>query len=118
MDKEQRRNKRKKEENWVDINIISEKHNPDNSTFTAFSEDISLGGMKIITDQQFKVNTLLNLKITLQKSRRIIFMRARVRWVKKDMEKELYEMGVEFIDASPNRLMILISHLYSAAQDQ
>jgi hypothetical protein len=34
------------------------------------------------------------------------------------MEKDLYEMGVEFVDASPNRLMILISHLYSAAKDE
>ncbi len=117
MDKERRRNKRRKEENWVEIDQVSDKRNPSGATITAFSEDISLGGMKIITDQKYQVNELLNLKISLRNSRRIIFMRGRVRWIKRQMEKDLYEMGIEFVDASPNRLMILISHLYSANQD-
>jgi len=114
MDKERRRNKRKQEENWVEIELISEDSNNQKESVTAFSEDISLGGMKIVTDDEFPVDALLNLKINLRKSRRIIFMRGRVRWVRKHEEKDLYEMGVEFVDASPNRLMILISHLYSA----
>lgn len=118
MDKERRRNKRKEEENWVEIDRVSDKRNPEKETVTAFSENISLGGMKIITDHKYQVNTLLNLKISLRNSRRIIFMRGRVRWIKRQMEKDLYEMGVEFVDASPNRLMILISHLYSATKDE
>jgi c-di-GMP-binding flagellar brake protein YcgR len=118
MDKEKRRNKRKKEENRVEIERVSDKHNSSGETIAAFSEDISLGGIKIITDQKFQVNSLLNLKISLRSSRRIIFMRGRVCWIKRQMEKGLYEVGVEFIDTSPNRSMILISHLYSVLKDQ
>ncbi len=117
MDKERRRNKRKKEENRVEIECLSDKLKPQGEPIIAFSDDISLGGIKIITDQKLPVNSLLNLKINLRKSRRIIYMRGRVRWIKKQMGKDLYEMGVEFVDTAPSRLMVLISHLYSASAD-
>lgn len=118
MKKEDRRKqKRKIEENKVEIELLSDKKNSSgpNQTY-AFTKDISLDGAKIQSDAFFSVNSLLRMKLNLSQSRKTLVMRGRVKWVR-ERHDDVNEIGVEFEEAMPDEFLTLISHLYGVSNE-
>ena len=110
---EKRREKRKEEENKVTISTVS-KHKSQEilNNIYALTKDLSRSGVKIQTDANLKINTLLKIELALAKSRRLITVIGKVKWIKQLYGNEVFEVGVEFVDTPPDRVMALIEHLY------
>lgn len=117
MKKENRRKqKRRIEENKVEIELLSDKKNsPSQTQSFAFTKDISLDGVKIQSDAFFPVDSLLRMKVTLSQSRKTLVMRGRVKWVR-ERPNDVYELGVEFEKDMPDEFITLISHLYGVSK--
>lgn len=70
----------------------------------SFTEDLGAGGMRIFCSQDFKIDTLLLLKIYLPLEKEPIEAKARVIWSRqshfldKNTEEKNYDVGVEFIE--------------------
>jgi hypothetical protein len=108
-----RRDRRKAEENKVTISIVSKlKSNEIIDNIYALTKDISLSGVKIQTDADLPINTLLKIELALAKSHRLISVIGKVKWVKQLYGNEVFEVGVEFVDTPPDRAMALLEHLY------
>lgn len=115
--KERRREKRKIEEDLVIIEYF-----PDNGSATtkkhgAMTQDLSIGGARMLTDKFFPVGTPFQITLTLRKTKQQVRVRGKVKWVKEDPESELFEIGVEFLHNISKTVLSLISHLYGQAQD-
>jgi hypothetical protein len=110
---EKRKEKRKYEENKVNISIVS-KHKKQKiaDNIYALTKDISMNGVKIWTDTDLQINTLLKIEMALTKSHRLISVIGKVKWSKKKFGNEVFEVGVEFVDTPPDRVMALLIHLY------
>lgn len=110
---EKRRDKRIKEENELHLKVISSPGDiGGNRSFSPLTKDISLGGLRIQADTHLPVDTLARIELSLPKIKKIIKVRARVRWIKGLEDDEAYEMGLEFIDTSPDVITALLGHLY------
>jgi c-di-GMP-binding flagellar brake protein YcgR len=111
--KDRRRDPRVREENKVVLTVI-----PNGSTqgtkqtYYSLTKDISMGGIRIMTDAPLAVDARVKLEITLSKSRKSIQAVARVRWVKDLFEKDVYDMGLEFVEIGSADELALIDHLY------
>jgi c-di-GMP-binding flagellar brake protein YcgR len=78
----------------------------------AFTYDLSLGGARIHSKERFETGALLRLRIELVRSRDIVNVEGRVRWVRPGADGEQYEMGVEFDHAAPQAFMSLMKNLH------
>jgi len=108
---EKRREKRLDEENKVVLRVLAE-DGQEKQSFYSFSRDISVGGLRIMTDSPLPVKTKLKIEIALSESKKVISGLAEVRWVKSLFEDEVYEMGLEFIDLDPQSKVFLLEHIY------
>ena len=110
---EQRKDKRIKEENKLVLHVISSSENFDKKkTYSPLTKDISLGGLRIQSDTCFPVDTEAKLELPLPKIKKIIKVRAKVVWIKSLYEDDVFEMGLEFMDTSPDIITSLLGHLY------
>ncbi|MBN1223782.1 MAG: PilZ domain-containing protein [Candidatus Aminicenantes bacterium] len=57
-------------------------------------------------------NLVFEIKLHSKKLRKVIAVRANVRWVKCLYDDEKYEIGFEFVDSPVDVIMNLIDHLY------
>jgi c-di-GMP-binding flagellar brake protein YcgR len=114
--KERRRDPRIREENKVVLTLVSDaaaqgaKH-----AYYALTKDISMGGIRIMTDAPLAVDSRVHVEITLSKSRKSIKALARVRWVKDLFGKEVYDVGLEFVEVDHDDQLVLIDHVYGKA---
>jgi Tfp pilus assembly protein PilZ len=111
--REKRKESRKKEENKITI----APHYPDSpsqeeKTVLAFTQDISPGGVRVITDTPFPVGTDVEIKIVLSRTRDVIDLYGKVRWASNISGEDLFEMGIEFMDVDRNKSMLLLKHIY------
>ena len=114
--RERRRDPRIKEENKVILTLLGEgEERNSGESFYSLTKDISVGGIRIMTDAPLTVGGRVALEITLAKSRLRVRAVARVRWVKELFGKEVYETGLEFEDLDPATEMALIDHVYGKA---
>ncbi len=111
MTMEKRREKRLDEENKVVIHVFPENEQPEES-FYSFSKDVSVGGLRIMTDQPLPVKSRVRLEIVLSESKKLITGTAEVRWVKSLFDDEVFEMGLEFIELNPQSKVHLLEHVY------
>ncbi len=111
MNRERRKEKRINEENRVRIELPGAAPGAEGSAVNAFTQDISLGGAKIITDTGIEVGSEIKLIITLSRTKNVVKLRAVVRWVKQ-IETGIYELGIEFQHGVPASVLTLINHLY------
>ena len=81
------------------------------------SKDLSLSGCRIQCHTFIPVNTLLRIESSLRKTGRVITALGRVRWVKSVYGDELYEMGIEFVEASPEVIRILEDYIKESIVD-
>ena len=109
--REKRREKRLDEENKVILKIIPEK-NEREEIFYSLTEDISPGGLRIITDKPFPVKTKLKVEIVLPDEKKVIEGLVEVRWIKNRPEGEIYEMGLEFVELDGQNKIHLLEHVY------
>jgi c-di-GMP-binding flagellar brake protein YcgR len=111
--RERRRESRVCEEDKVVIELLTNGRTPeDKSTINALTKDISPGGVRIMTNMLLPVDTLLKMEIVLSQRRRRVHTVGVVRWARSVYEEELFEMGVEFSQISPEDKMLLLEHTY------
>jgi uncharacterized protein (TIGR02266 family) len=108
---EKRREKRLDEENKVVLQVISENEQTGES-FYAISRDISVGGLRVMTDSPLPVKTRVKLEVALSDSKKLISGISEVRWVKSLFEDEVFEMGLEFVELDPQSRVYLLEHVY------
>jgi uncharacterized protein (TIGR02266 family) len=108
---EKRREKRLSEENKVVLQVVSENENLEES-FYSFSRDISVGGLRIMTDSPLPVKTRVKLEIALSDSKKLVSGIAEVRWIKGLFDDEVFEMGLEFVELDPQSKVFLLEHVY------
>ena len=114
---ERRREKRKIEEDLVTIEYFPDNGSATKNKHSALTQDLSIGGTRILTDKFFPVGTPFQVTLTLRRTRQKIKIRGKVQWVREVSESELYEIGVEFLHNVSKTVLSLISHLYGQVQD-
>jgi PilZ domain-containing protein len=113
MVNEKRREQRRREENKVSLELFAEEKNSrKNVSVNALTHDISLSGARLLCDATFPVGTPMKIQITLSRTHKLVNLEGKVRWVKDVQDGELFEMGVEFIHTLPNKVMVLLQHLF------
>jgi hypothetical protein len=109
---ERRREKRKKE-----INRISIEYLPEGQIYRSkkvnfgLTEDLSLCGIKILTDKFFPIDKVMKLSLSLGRNYETIYLIGKVKWAKSRGE-EAYEIGLEVVDTFEKSIRILTGHLY------
>ena len=107
---EKRKDERFKEEKKVVVEFYpgGKELRPNNVTY-ALTRDISEGGVKLLTDRYFSVGTLLKITMSLSRSRQIVNVVAKVRWVQNFYTSDLYEMGIEYMHEIPESVKTMMS---------
>jgi Tfp pilus assembly protein PilZ len=113
-----RKEKRIAERNSVIIKSVGDGKGPyANLGANAYTYDLSLGGTRLCTEQEFAVGTVIRIVIELAKTCQIIQVDGEVKWVKKNDADGLYEIGVEFLHNISQTILTLIRHLYGAGSE-
>jgi c-di-GMP-binding flagellar brake protein YcgR len=111
--KERRRDPRIKEENKVVLTVIPNGNaQGPKEVYYSLTKDVSVGGFRIMTDAPLAVDSRVKVEISLGKSRKRIQAVARVRWVNELFGKDVYDMGLEFVELDPDTELTLIDHIY------
>ena len=111
---EQRRgDSRISEEDRVQVEILSGE-NPfaQIPPINALTKDISPGGVRIMSGVKLEAGTRVRLEIILSGRRRLIKVKSVVRWSRSVYEEELFEMGIEFSELTPDDRVSLLEHVY------
>ncbi len=115
---EKRKEKRVEEEIKVAIKLLPEdKYQHDKNIVYALTKDISSGGVKIVTDKMLPIDTLLKIELTLTKMRKLVEANAKVRWVGRLYDDDVFEMGLEFVDTPPESVMLLLEYIYGLEKE-
>ena len=118
MEQEKRREKRKQEEQEVELEVCKDtasQQQVNYDKFTAFTENLSLNGVKVKSSKYYPVDTVLKIRLPLLK-KKSISLRGKVRWVKNIKEEKKFGMGIEFMDTLPAEFIALMEHLYGASK--
>jgi c-di-GMP-binding flagellar brake protein YcgR len=111
--REKRRDSRIDEEDKVLIELLTNGRPPaDKTIINALTKDVSPGGVRLLTDVLLPVNTLLKMEIVLSQRRRQVHAMGVVRWAHSMYEEEMFEIGIEFTQISPDDKMLLLEHTY------
>ena len=112
-----RKDKRFEEKNKVVIHYALEGHEAKSGTgIKAITQDISLGGARIIAPKSYPVDTVMRIEINLSKSRQIVKIDGIVRWSRLSSGGKTHELGVEFLHKISKSVLSLIRHLYGEDQ--
>lgn len=112
-DEERRRDSRIKEEDKVVIELLTNGQPPAEKTIlNALTKDISPGGVRLTTNMLLPLNTLLKVEVVLSRRRRVIQATGIVRWARTIYDEEMFEIGIEFTQISPDDKMLLLEHTY------
>lgn len=110
---ERRRDSRVKEEDKVVIELLTNGRPPAEKTvLNALTKDISPGGVRLTTNMLLPVNTLLKMEVVLSRRRRVVQAMGIVRWARTVYDEEMFEIGIEFTQISPDDKMLLLEHTY------
>jgi uncharacterized protein (TIGR02266 family) len=116
---EKRKEKRIEEEIKVAIKLLPEdKYQHDKNVVYALTKDISSGGVKIVTDKMLPIDTILKIQLTLAKMRKLVEATAKVRWVNRLYDDDVFEMGLEFIDTPAESVMLLLEYIYGLEEEE
>lgn len=116
--KERRKEIRVEEESRITLRLVSERKLPNGKKICyALTKDVSAGGVKILTDTLLPINTLLKIEFPLARAHKLVSVIGKVKWVKSLYNKELFEMGLEFVDTSPEDIMSLLEHIYKGKEE-
>ncbi len=68
-------------------------------TKSAQAVDLSKGGMSLIVEEYCKPQSIILVKFYIEEIE--LFVRAKVKWIKKDQSKNRYTIGINFLELSP-----------------
>lgn len=68
--------------------------------------------MNLLCATFFPEGSMLQIKLTLSKSRKILNLKGQVRWIRDVQDGEVFEMGVELMETLPQKTLILIEHIF------
>jgi Tfp pilus assembly protein PilZ len=108
---EKRKDQRLREEKKVVIEFYPEGKDfrPKNVTY-ALTRDISEGGQRLLTDRYFPIGTLLKITLSLSRTRQIVNVVAKVRWVTNFHTSDLFEMGIEYLHEIPESVLSMMKN--------
>lgn len=75
------------------------------------TQDLSLGGVRFISDNFIPMHAILKLEIKLMDTLSMINAVARVAWIREIFDDENFEVGAEFMDINKEDLRLLNEHL-------
>ena len=111
--KEKRKEKRVFEEDKIVLDLIPEGNVPGSAeTYSSLTQDISAGGVRIVTDSPLAVDSNVRFEIALAKTRRLINGTGKVRWLNRLFEDRAFEAGIEFVELGPEGLGAILEHVY------
>jgi Tfp pilus assembly protein PilZ len=85
----------------------------------SFPYDISGGGLRLVVEEEMPVQAQLDLKIYRAGDSRPIFAKGKVVWMKRLGKRNLFHVGVEFIDIEPgDRVRMMLKQLYGVLQER
>ncbi len=94
------------------IDLVSkDKIDSSNKSSFAISEDISICGIKILSETIFPIDSQLRIQLSLARAKKTVNMTGQVRWVK-SLDEKLHEIGIEILDTSMENIKILFEYLY------
>lgn len=112
---ERRKDPRMSEENRVLIELIPEDApSIEKKVCYAITKDTSAGGVKVLTDILFPVDSRLKIKLSLPGSDKTFSATGKIRWGKAVEEEDKFEMGVEFLQSPPEDFLSLLEHIYKS----
>lgn len=116
-DSDKREAMRIREETKVSITLLSKDLVPPGKTFSYnLTKDISLKGLKIHANTFLPINASLKIELPLTKPVKMICVMGKVRWVKTLYADESFEIGIEFMETSPEDIRILKRHIEGFAE--
>jgi hypothetical protein len=74
-------------------------------------QDISQGGLRVMSSVFFPVNSRLYLQFQLKDLDRVLEVRGRVAWVRFNPLTEMYQMGLDFSDESAFKRGLIIEFI-------
>ena len=104
--KERRKFKRINEQTAVGYSVM-----PNYKSERKLTQDLSLGGIKFISDHFIPVGSVLKLEISLKHTPRVISAVARLVWIKAIFNDEHYDAGAEFIEIDREDLEFMRDYL-------
>lgn len=108
---ERRKAERKQDVNPVIIKLIHDDRVVNGIlTRISLTENMSLCGLKIVTDALIPKDALFEVEISLMWSFKTIHVTGKVIWIN-DLTDTFYEMGVEIVEAPEENIRILTEHL-------
>jgi c-di-GMP-binding flagellar brake protein YcgR len=79
----------------------------DERTASHIAQDLSQGGLRMLSSEFIPVNSLVSIQIQLKDREKVMDVQGRVVWVRYNPMAETYQMGLEFTpDAAFQRAMI------------
>lgn len=87
-------------------------------TTGALSKDISKGGLKFFVNEFIPKESVLKIKIGLEKIPYSFEVMAKVKWIKKRFANERYEIGVQFIEVPREGLLHLEQYIQDAHSNE
>lgn len=109
---ERRRDRRVDEFNDITMTVISCKNNLlKRKVFYSCSENISVSGVRIYSNDYFPVDTLLKMDMKLERTQQKITTMGKVKWFKTIFEDEWYEGGIEFVETPDCMIKKLSDHM-------
>ena len=109
---ERRKEKRTKEVNRISMEYLTEGQIYRSKKINfGLTEDLSLCGIKILTDSFFPIDKVMKISLSLGRDYETIDMIGQVRWVR-SLDEEAYEMGLEVVDTFEKSIRLLTGHLY------
>jgi len=111
--KEKRKEKRIFEEDKVVLSLVPEGNVPGSAeTYYSLTQDISAGGVRVITDSPLPVDSNVRFEIALSKTRQLVHGTGKVRWLNRLFEDRVFEAGLEFTELGPEGVGAILEHIY------
>ena len=108
-----RKDKRFKEENEVIIQYALDRRKFNTYIeVNAVTYDLSISGARLRTKKSFPLDATLRIQINLTRSKQVVKVDGKVKWLKKLMDEDSYEIGVEFLHDISKTVLSLLRHLY------
>jgi Tfp pilus assembly protein PilZ len=114
-----RKDRRFKQWNKTRITPLADGRNSNEYSSTeAFTYDISLGGARIHTAENFEVGALIRLQIDLVRTGETLRVEGLVKWLRPSEAENVFEMGVEFQHTSMVTVMSLMKALHDGRRSE
>lgn len=109
-----RRENRKYSEEMVTVRYVNASHNDQEETHSCRSQDISAGGLKLVSHRPLALGTEMPMEIDLGSLWAVIDVKAEVKWCLEIDESPTYYIGIKLIEIEKSNRQVwkkFIEHL-------